>query len=183
MGRTFPTSVGTPVLLENLHSITGKVRPSRSSTSTGFKHCSRADDRYHCEDDQAPACKRLGRTAASVACPRLHRLSLSESRKRRRGLPERAGGNRHPARLRRQSPHRQRTPTSLTPAGRFGRTGLSPTAHLWLSGPWPRGHRSFVRWGAPPIAPSPAPDRALPAPRGEPAQARGGDDEAVTSAG
>jgi len=27
-------------LLENLHSITGKVRPSRTSTSTGFKHCS-----------------------------------------------------------------------------------------------------------------------------------------------
>ena len=27
---------------ENLHSITGKVRPSRSSTSTGFKHCSMA---------------------------------------------------------------------------------------------------------------------------------------------
>src|SRR3984893_3741444 len=38
MGRTFPTSVGAPVLLENLHSITGKVRPSRSST--GLKHCS-----------------------------------------------------------------------------------------------------------------------------------------------
>ena len=42
MGPTFPTSVGTPVLLENLHSITGKVRPSRTSTSTGFKHCSNA---------------------------------------------------------------------------------------------------------------------------------------------
>jgi len=45
MGRTFPTSVGTPVLLENLHSITGKVRPSRTSTSTGFKHCSPYHDR------------------------------------------------------------------------------------------------------------------------------------------
>ncbi len=38
LGRTFPTSVGAPVLLENLHSITGKLRPSRSST--GLKHCS-----------------------------------------------------------------------------------------------------------------------------------------------
>lgn len=27
MGRTFPTSAATPVMLENLHSITGKVRP------------------------------------------------------------------------------------------------------------------------------------------------------------
>jgi len=47
MGRTFPTSVGTPVLLENLHSITGKVRPSRTSTSTGFKHCSALPPEKH----------------------------------------------------------------------------------------------------------------------------------------
>jgi transposase-like protein len=36
-GRTFPTGVGAPILLEGLQVI-GRVRPSRSST--GLKHCS-----------------------------------------------------------------------------------------------------------------------------------------------
>jgi hypothetical protein len=40
-GRTFPTGVGAPILLEGMQVI-GRVRPSPSST--GLKHCSKSSD-------------------------------------------------------------------------------------------------------------------------------------------
>jgi hypothetical protein len=48
MGRTFPTDAPTSALPENLHSITGKVRPP--SRSTGFKHCSLLESFFHMRD-------------------------------------------------------------------------------------------------------------------------------------
>src|SRR4051794_11055239 len=75
------------------------------------------------------------------------------------------------------------TPTTqgsaLDPAP-LGRAGHSPAAHLWLSGSVPGA--SVVRpVGRSTDAPDPAPDRALPAPRGRASSAHGHEELVVVT--